>query len=262
MNQVWDNDTEITRELDDIEKKVDALSDGASGMSEEELKSATQGLLTTLKQNNNLLKKVKVDIDYATKQSGTVDESQRAELVGRYLTPKTQQYEKIKTRLDNLQKASNPKTSEAARKELMASAVTAEREEEMEMQELSPAQMQQTALTIQDDTTAAALRAEQTVQQLSNMADHTSKQLYRQEEQIENIIDDMDNLAAQVKRARREVGQFSRRLATDKCFVCLFVLVLLAICTIVGLNIFNKSSDDSSTAEDELGPRFEDDRRR
>ena len=45
-------------------------------------------------------------------------------------------------------------------------------------------------------------------------------------------------------------GQFSRRLATDKCFICLFILVLLFVVVLVALKIFNDPGDNSSSTED------------
>ena len=51
-------------------------------------------------------------------------------------------------------------------------------------------------------------------------------------------------------------GQFSRRMATDKCFVCIFILILLLICVVVGIRIFNKKQDKKDDKDEPL--QFED----
>eukprot|EP01063_Lacrimia_lanifica_P003541 TRINITY_DN11899_c0_g1_i3.p2 TRINITY_DN11899_c0_g1~~TRINITY_DN11899_c0_g1_i3.p2 ORF type:complete len:122 (+),score=5.51 TRINITY_DN11899_c0_g1_i3:25-366(+) len=53
-------------------------------------------------------------------------------------------------------------------------------------------------------------------------------------------------------------GQFSRRLATDRCFICLFIMVLLLIVAVVGIKVFNKH-EESQDRDNAL--LFEDDDR-
>eukprot|EP01064_Diplonema_japonicum_P030448 TRINITY_DN5185_c2_g1_i1.p1 TRINITY_DN5185_c2_g1~~TRINITY_DN5185_c2_g1_i1.p1 ORF type:complete len:277 (+),score=76.01 TRINITY_DN5185_c2_g1_i1:53-883(+) len=261
MQQVWDNDGELTTELEAIKRRVDQLVKNHEGMDSKALKDETKACQDQFRQIASLLKRQKRDIDFVTKQNGAVDEKQREDLMERYYQPAMSQHEQLKEKIAGLQGlgSSKPAKVEFARAELTKGNPAGEKDdEELEVmaQTITVAEVQDRTKAIQKDGIKSALQSEKIVQDMNGLAGQIEVDLAKQNEDIELIMDDMDNLANQVKRARREVGQFSRRMATDKCFICLFVLVLLFICTVVGLKIFNKS-DSSGSEENPQNQEFE-----
>lgn len=68
-------------------------------------------------------------------------------------------------------------------------------------------------------------KAEETI----SIASDSAELLKQQREQLIRIDQEMDELGSNVKRARREVTAFIRRIHTDKCCAVMCLLVALAI---------------------------------
>ncbi|KAJ9462980.1 putative plant SNARE 11 [Diplonema papillatum] len=254
MQQVWENETELNREIDALKRQVDTLVANAEGMDPKALKDATKPHNEALRRLTTLLRRQKVDVQFVTKENGKVNERYREELMQQYHAPVQQQVETVKSKLDGLNRltSQSPVKADMARKELFGGNAPGERDEQelTEMAQMTTvSSVQKTTMGIQQDGIDAAHRGEKLVTVMNGLGTEIAGALASQQEDIELIIDDMDNLQAQVKRARREVGQFSRRLATDKCFMCLFILVLIFIVVVIGLKIF-KSDDDPDEDED------------
>eukprot|EP01059_Diplonema_ambulator_P007660 TRINITY_DN17149_c0_g4_i1.p1 TRINITY_DN17149_c0_g4~~TRINITY_DN17149_c0_g4_i1.p1 ORF type:complete len:278 (+),score=83.03 TRINITY_DN17149_c0_g4_i1:24-857(+) len=250
MQQVWDNDGELTNELEALKKRVDQLVRNHEGMDPKALKEETKACQGQFRQIGGLLGRQKRDIDFCTKQNGTINGKQRDDLLAQYYQPAMTQHEQLKEKIAGLQglSSSKPAAVEKAREDLRRGNPAEEKnDEELEeiAQTITVAEVQERAIAIGESGITSAKRSEKILNEMHGMASNIETGLAADREKIEHIMDDLHNLDAQVKRARREVGAFSRRLATDKCFTCLFVLVLLFICAVVGLKIFNKKSDSS-----------------
>eukprot|EP01061_Rhynchopus_euleeides_P011211 TRINITY_DN20774_c0_g1_i1.p1 TRINITY_DN20774_c0_g1~~TRINITY_DN20774_c0_g1_i1.p1 ORF type:complete len:327 (+),score=102.15 TRINITY_DN20774_c0_g1_i1:381-1361(+) len=305
MEPVWENDTEILRHLDDLERRVEQAQ--KDDLQQRELKEEAAACNEMLKAVRELLQKQRVDIAYVSKKNGVVDKVQQADLTANYITPSQQKHNALKADIaalaqgkpipsrntmpqplrrpvspttpaqEDLQAyvmsptetdpqsgrtfngghSGAPPAQPSARSRLFGGGGSSGSvideggvEVEMESERQQVAKVQDTAINVQKDGIAALHRAEAMTAHTAEVANDITTQLRAQEEELELIDMEMNDLKSQIKIARRQVGQFSRRLATDKCFVCLFILVLLFICVVVGLKIFNKS-DDSTTDEDE-----------
>ena len=105
MDQVWENETEVIRELEDITRKVSyAQGSGDAKEIREEVRTCTD----MLKSAAQLLRKQKVDIAYASKEHGVVDKAQQADLTARFHTPLQDKYNSLKEAVDALRAGRPP----------------------------------------------------------------------------------------------------------------------------------------------------------
>jgi hypothetical protein len=88
-------------------------------------------------------------------------------------------------------------------------------------------------LHVQDQSLASLARSAQLAAQSEDVAVKTNVQLRMQTEQIGRIDNDLDTLQGEIKRARKEMVWFVRNAMTDKCLVCLFGLVVIAVVFVI-----------------------------
>ena len=62
-------------------------------------------------------------------------------------------------------------------------------------------------------------------------------------EHVVQVDEELAKLTGSLGRASRDVRQFARRMATDKCFLCLFCLIAVASIVLVFWKIFSKRTN-------------------
>eukprot|EP00667_Euglena_gracilis_P022637 EG_transcript_25281 len=97
------------------------------------------------------------------------------------------------------------------------------------------------ALHVQDQSLASLARTAQMAAQSEDLAVKTNVQLKIQTEQLGRIDNDLDQLEGELKRARKELVWFVRNAMTDKCLVCLFGLVAIAVVFLICWKIWGTS---------------------
>ena len=124
MDEVWENEAEVQRELEDAAKKIDELGGTAQTLGVKELKDEVKGCTDMLKQAAQLLRKQKVDISFAAKVNGVLDTAKQEDLTQRHLQPSQQQHDRLKSQLDDIAqgKTPSPPQPDGARSEPSASA--------------------------------------------------------------------------------------------------------------------------------------------
>mmetsp|Transcript_23071 Transcript_23071/g.64069 ORF Transcript_23071/g.64069 Transcript_23071/m.64069 type:complete len:266 (+) Transcript_23071:526-1323(+) len=80
--------------------------------------------------------------------------------------------------------------------------------------------------------------AQRVVQDTIEVGAKTAATLSDQTKQMETILNDLDDISFNMKKAQKVIGEITRGLVTDKCILCLLVIIALGvvvgiICTIV-----------------------------
>lgn len=89
------------------------------------------------------------------------------------------------------------------------------------------------ALMVQDMSLAATDRIKRTIAETTEIGVITSTALKGQGEQITRISENVDQAETNLKRADKQLRAFMRRMATDRIFLVLIFLTLVAIITII-----------------------------
>ncbi|KAJ9457982.1 putative QA-SNARE protein [Diplonema papillatum] len=110
------------------------------------------------------------------------------------------------------------------------------------------------AIEIQKDGLKSLVISEQQLAQTDQVAAGISTELRLQEEEVEFIADDLDNLHCQIRQARKEVFAFLRARRRDRCFLCLFICVLLFIIVTLILKFVNPFDKGGSDSDPDLTP--------
>ncbi|KAI9026832.1 hypothetical protein DFJ74DRAFT_521864 [Hyaloraphidium curvatum] len=87
----------------------------------------------------------------------------------------------------------------------------------------------QQGLAIQNQSLASTARTKQRIEETINIGTDITEGLKRQTEQITKIKDDVDQIESNIKRADKQVRMFMRRMATDRIFLVLILLVVLGV---------------------------------
>ncbi|TPX49374.1 hypothetical protein SeMB42_g01821 [Synchytrium endobioticum] len=85
------------------------------------------------------------------------------------------------------------------------------------------------ALQVQEESLAATNRTRAVVEQTIQMGGTINEELKRQTEQIQNIDADVDQVENNLKRADKQLRVLIRRMATDKIFILMILLVVVGI---------------------------------
>lgn len=104
-------------------------------------------------------------------------------------------------------------------------------------------QVLDTGVNIQNDALEALRRAERLAATAEETGQETMIKLQKDNEKINEIDREMATLTSQLNRAKADVSWFARRMATDKCFTMLFLLVVLALAGVVFWKIYKGKKD-------------------
>eukprot|EP00668_Euglena_longa_P005714 GGOE01006745.1.p1 GENE.GGOE01006745.1~~GGOE01006745.1.p1 ORF type:complete len:239 (-),score=88.58 GGOE01006745.1:768-1484(-) len=110
------------------------------------------------------------------------------------------------------------------------------------------------ALKVQDQSLASLARTAQVAAQSEDLAVKTNVQLKVQTEQLGRIDNDLDTLQGEIKRARKEMVWFVRNAMTDKCLVCLFGLIALAVVFLICWKIWGSSLKKTTSTSHSPSP--------
>lgn len=91
-------------------------------------------------------------------------------------------------------------------------------------------------------TEASVERSKKVVQDTIEVGQKTASTLREQTEQMQRIEEGIDQVRFDLQRARGMVRDISKSIATDKCIMCLFALVICAVIAIIVLEETKGSS--------------------
>lgn len=115
---------------------------------------------------------------------------------------------------------------------------------------LSAAQLIEEAKKTQEQDSAALDRMARMVEDTEEVGIQTNVKLKAQTEQMKNINDDINTVAANMKRADKLLNQIGRRLMTDKLIACLLLLIVLGIIVLVAVKALGLDKGGSVTLSD------------
>lgn len=118
-----------------------------------------------------------------------------------------------------------------ARNNLFDGATTSKAAEEVD--KLSNQQLIEMGTKEIAETDRALERARQVVEDTIQIGAQTAATLNDQTKQMEGILNDLDDITFNMKKAQKVIGDITRGLATDKCILCLVCLIVVGI--IVGI---------------------------
>lgn len=100
-------------------------------------------------------------------------------------------------------------------------------------------------IQVKKETIDAVQRTERIIYETEAIGQESLQAISKNREQIKAVDDALVQMEPVTNRARRDVGIFARRLFRDKCFLCLFTLVLLAaVGVILAVTVFKPDDDD------------------
>ncbi|RKO98052.1 hypothetical protein CXG81DRAFT_9023, partial [Caulochytrium protostelioides] len=108
------------------------------------------------------------------------------------------------------------------------------------VEEMTAKDMTQQALQIQDKTQESALRAKRMVEETIQIGAVVNSDLAAQGDQLNKIQDDVAKVETNLKRADKQIRVFMRRLASDKVFIILILLVVLGLIATIVVAILKK----------------------
>ncbi|XP_042503557.1 novel plant SNARE 11-like isoform X2 [Macadamia integrifolia] len=95
-----------------------------------------------------------------------------------------------------------------------------------------------------DETDQAIERSKKVVEETVNVGTETAAALKAQTEQMGRIVNDLDSIHFSMKKASKLVKELGRQIATDRCIVALFSLIVLGIVAIIIVKIVNPNNKD------------------
>eukprot|EP00761_Pharyngomonas_kirbyi_P011732 gb/GECH01011758.1/.p1 GENE.gb/GECH01011758.1/~~gb/GECH01011758.1/.p1 ORF type:complete len:226 (+),score=62.84 gb/GECH01011758.1/:1-678(+) len=93
---------------------------------------------------------------------------------------------------------------------------------------------------VQQESLASVQRSERIAAKTEQVGAETASRLEEDRERIQAIDDNLTELEANVKRARKEVTSFARRVATDKIILIVVCIVVVLIAVVIVLAIVLK----------------------
>ena len=106
-----------------------------------------------------------------------------------------------------------------------------------------------------------ALESLKRSERLQNSAEETGlatlQTLAKQTELIYQVDEELANLKGNIDRASRDVQWFARHMAGDKCFLCMFCMLIVVLMVLVFWKIFSQritGSDDEATTTETASP--------
>ncbi|TPX35679.1 hypothetical protein SmJEL517_g01906 [Synchytrium microbalum] len=110
------------------------------------------------------------------------------------------------------------------------------------------------ALATQEESLAATSRTKAIVEQTIQMGGNITEELKKQTEQIENIDADVDQVENNLKRADKQLRVLIRRMATDKIFLLMILLVVVGILLAIASVVLKKYTGIGSGASAAASP--------
>uniref|UniRef100_A0A061RZI5 Putative plant SNARE n=1 Tax=Tetraselmis sp. GSL018 TaxID=582737 RepID=A0A061RZI5_9CHLO len=79
------------------------------------------------------------------------------------------------------------------------------------------------------ETDAALERARRQVEETIQLGAQTAATLTDQTKQMEGVLNDLDDITFNMKKAQKVIAEITRGLVTDKCILCLVFFIVIAI---------------------------------
>lgn len=96
------------------------------------------------------------------------------------------------------------------------------------------------ASKVNQDALRSLQRSERLVASSEQTGQESLRTLQKQSESLGTIEKDLQEMQSQMNRAKKELFTFARNLAGDKCFTCIFVLVVMGLALVVGYKMYKK----------------------
>eukprot|EP01064_Diplonema_japonicum_P027557 TRINITY_DN4003_c0_g1_i1.p1 TRINITY_DN4003_c0_g1~~TRINITY_DN4003_c0_g1_i1.p1 ORF type:complete len:319 (+),score=29.26 TRINITY_DN4003_c0_g1_i1:33-959(+) len=116
-------------------------------------------------------------------------------------------------------------------------------------QGLTAVGVQDKAIKIQEDGIKSLHHSEAITAKTNNIAADITVDLKKQAEVEMQISEDLNLLDVQLKQARREIYSFARNRSRDRCFLCVFIIMMLLLLTAFVLKLVNPNDVGSGNTD-------------
>ncbi len=118
----------------------------------------------------------------------------------------------------------------------------------------SETQVLDTGIKVQQDAMKSLARTERLTMATEEIGLESLKTLQKQTESINQINQEMDKMDSNIARAKADVIWFARQLAGDKCFMMLFLFLVLGLCGLVFWKIYERRKNEADAAKNTPAP--------
>mmetsp|Transcript_20025 Transcript_20025/g.50810 ORF Transcript_20025/g.50810 Transcript_20025/m.50810 type:complete len:287 (-) Transcript_20025:535-1395(-) len=137
----------------------------------------------------------------------------------------------------------------AVKDELFAGAV---KPQEENIEQMSMQQLMQRGKRDWEDTEATLARAERLVEDTEQIGVQTAGAIHDQTKQLNKIVDDLNDIEFNVKKASKVITDITRGMLTDKCIGFLLFMAIAGVIVIIVLKVVNPNKSKIAAAADAL----------